>query len=321
MIWHYFPIGMRFPVADFSEQTKRACWKIALSAVYSADPRGTGLYEACESCDPVSQSPVYTCIVCYVGIKQSRAAGARFHALDALMTRLCLDHPLVQANYLESFGPYPILAEINTEGKIVPTESASAFMPTEPVVPMKVTDGRKLLIAASSENGERLTRVLRHETVAVADRNGESIGETIGVLPGRIAAIEAAELESSFPVGQLIKKTLDLGYRKIWAGIGGRNFSDMGLGALAALGMRFFDANGEPVDPCPETLERIVRVDRENLDPRIAQTELTLLYDDRSARRAFRSGLRPDRREALRRGRSAVEAICESERHRVLCDQ
>ena len=313
MIWHYFPIGMRFPVADFSEQTKRTCWKIALSAVYSADPRGTGLYEACESCDPVSQSPVYTCIVCYVGIKQSRAAGARFHALDALMTRLCLDHPLVQANYLESFGPYPILAEINTEGKIVPTESASAFMPTEPVVPMKVTDGRKLLIAASSENSERLTRVLgtaavahgfcvrrirvadggvgtvraliagtggRHETVAVADRNGESIGETIGVLPGRIAAIEAAELESSFPVGQLIKKTLDLGYRKIWAGIGGRNFSDMGLGALAALGMRFFDANGEPVDPCPETLERIVRVDRENLDPRIAQTELTLLYDN-----------------------------------------
>ena len=137
MIWHYFPIGMRFPVADFSEQTKRACWKIALSAVYSADPRGTGLYEACESCDPVSQSPVYTCIVCYVGIKQSRAAGARFHALDALMTRLCLDHPLVQANYLESFGPYPILAEINTEGKIVPTESAAAFMPTEPVVPCK----------------------------------------------------------------------------------------------------------------------------------------------------------------------------------------
>ncbi|MBQ5991232.1 MAG: glycerate kinase [Clostridia bacterium] len=315
MIWHYFPIGMRFPVADFSDETKRDCWRIALSAIFSADPCGTGLYEACESFDPVSQSPVYTCIVCYVGIRQSRVAGARFHALDALTTRLCLDHPLVQANYLESFGPYPILAEINTEGKIVPSENA-AFIPTDPVVPMTAADGWKLLIVASSENGtfdaERVTRAFgtaaaehgfrvrrtviadgsagtvraliagtggRYETAALNATNGDRISRTIGVLPGCIAVIEATDRESTFPVGQLIKKTLDLGYRKIWTGLGGSAAPDMGLGALAALGVRFFDADGEPVDPCAEPFDRIVRIDRENLDPRIAQTELTLLYD------------------------------------------
>ena len=112
MIWHYFPIGMRFPVRDFSDETKRRCWEIALGAIYASDPNGTVLYEACESFDPGAGTAVYTCIVCYEGIKQSRAAGKRFQALDALTSRLTLSDPFVQANYLESFGPYPELARI-----------------------------------------------------------------------------------------------------------------------------------------------------------------------------------------------------------------
>ena len=141
MIWHYFPIGMRFPVADFSEQTKRACWKIALSAIFASDARETGLYEACETFDPGSQGPVYTCIVCYYGVKQSRPAGKTMQSLDALTARLCLHNPLVQANYLESFGPYPVLAEIDAEGKIHSNENGAAFIPTEPVEPMKPCAG------------------------------------------------------------------------------------------------------------------------------------------------------------------------------------
>ena len=331
MIWHYFPIGMRFPVNDFSEETKRACWRVALSAAYASDPCGTGLYEACEAFDPISQSPVYTCIVCYVGIKQSRAAGETLHGLDALLTRLCLCNPLVQANYLESFGPYPILAEIDPEGKIHPSENGISIIPTEPVTPMQRTDGCRILIAPDSVKGvcdaERLTRILgtaaaehglrvrrmpvadggegtvralvagtggRYETVSCEDVNGERVGMTVGVIPGSIAVIEAAdaagfsrkteqmppiEQRSSFAVGMLIRKTLDLGYRRIWIGLGGSLTADMGLGALSALGIRFFDAEGEPVTPCPETLARIVSIDSEALDARIAQTELTLLYD------------------------------------------
>lgn len=331
MIWHYFPIGMRFPVSDFSEETKRACWKTAFSAVFASDATQTGLYEACESYDPITQSPVYICIVCYVGIKQSRAAGETLHVLDALMTRLCLYKPLVQANDLESFGPYPILGEIDANGTIRPNEAGAPFILTETPVPMQVSKGFRILIAPDSMkdvcDAERLSRVIgtaaadcglrvqrmpvadggegtvralvagtngRYDTVTCEDLNGDRVKMTVGVIPGPVAVIEAAdavgfsrraahtppiERRSSFGVGMLIRKTLDLGYRRIWIGLGGSLTVDLGLGALHALGVRFTDADGEEISPCPETLSAIGKIDRTGLDPRIAQTELTILYD------------------------------------------
>ncbi len=328
MIWHYFPIGMRFPVADFSEETRRACWKIALSAVFASDATQTGLYEACETFDPITQSPVYICIVCYVGIKQSRKAGAALHSLDALMTRLCLHQPLVQANTLENFGPYPILAEIDGEGRIKPTEAGAPFIPTEQPKPMQPSAGNTILIAPPFEDGsdaERVSRMVgiaaaehgfrvrrmtvanggtgtlralvsgtngRYEKVTCSDANGDRVGMLVGVIPGHIAAIEAenavgsatisekasAPELSSASIGELIKKTLDLGFRKIWIGLGELPIDDLGLGALHALGMRFADADGETVDPCKESVSRIARVDRSGFDPRLAETELTILY-------------------------------------------
>ena len=331
MIWHYFPIGMRFPVADFSDETKRSCWKNALSAVFASDPTGTGLYEACESFDPISQSPVYICIVCYVGIKQSRAAGEKLYSLDRLLTRLCLHKPFMQANDLESFGPYPILGEIDPQGRILPNETGAAFIPSEPPVPTPQSDGFQILIAPDSMKGvcgaERLTRLLgteaadrglrvrrmpvadggegtvralvagtggRYEMVSCESLNGERKSMLVGVIPGSVAVIETAdavgfalkteqtpsiEYRSSFGVGMLIRKALDLGYRKIWVGLGGSLTVDLGLGALSALGVRFADADGETVSPCPAEFTRIAGVDRTDLDPRITQSELTLLYD------------------------------------------
>ncbi len=331
MIWHYFPIGMRFPVTDFSDETKRACWHVALSAICASDPNCTGLYEACEVFDPTVQSPVYTCIVCYYGIKQARAAGKIMQSLDSLMTRLCLCNPLVQANYLESFGPYPILAEIDSQAQYKPDETRAAFLPTELPEAMQTVKGPKLLLAPDSMKGvcdaEKLTRILgeaatdhgfrvrripiadggegtvralaagtggRLETVQCIDLNGMRVSMNIGVLPGRIAVIEAADAvgfirkteqtppigqRSSFGVGALVKATLDLGYRKIWVGLGGSLTVDLGLGALAALGMRFYDRDGAAVEVCPDTFSQIERIDRDSLDPRLVQTELTLLYD------------------------------------------
>ena len=332
MIWHYFPIGMRFPVADFSEDTRRACWKTALSAAFASDATQTGLYEACESFDPISNSPVYICIICYVGIKQSRAAGEKLHSLDALMSRLCLLRPLVQANDLESFGPYPILAEIDANGTIRPNENGAAFIPTEMPIPMRPNEGFQILILPDSMNGnggaEGFSRVLgtvaanrgfrvrrlpiadgdegtvraliagsggRYETVSCEDVNGERVKMLVGVIPGSVAVIEASDAvgnariseqtppigqRSSFGVGALIRKTLDLGYRKIWVALGGVQTFDLGLGALSALGIRFADAEGNAVVPCKETLPRIEHADCTALDPRIAQTELTLLCDE-----------------------------------------
>ncbi|MBQ4423269.1 MAG: glycerate kinase [Clostridia bacterium] len=261
MIWHYFPIGMRFPVPDFSDETKRACWKIALSAAFASDAGGTTLYEAVDPFDAGSQSAVYTCIVCYVPIKQSRLAGKTMHALDGLMSRLCVHNPLVQANYLESFGPYPILGEIRTSGTVIPSESGAAFLPEGPVEPMRKNDGWELLLAcddetrsrelavAAAENGYRVRRLLtadggegtvralvsgtngRYETISVTDASGNRHSRTIGVIPGKTAVLETAcenDAEPSCTEGDRIRAVLDLGYRRLLIASGDAQPCDFG---------------------------------------------------------------------------------------------
>jgi hypothetical protein len=254
MIWHYFPIGMRFPVPDFSNETKRGCWQIALSAVFASDARGTTLYEACESFDSGSESAVYTCIVCYEPIKQSRAAGKMMHALDGLMTRLCLHDPLVQANYLERFGPYPPIGAIDPEGAVVPNEAGEAFLPTGKIVPAKRCEGWSLLFAcdgetesrmfgiAAAENGFRVRRLLladgkggavhalvsgmngRYETVTRVGSEGDHHTRTVGVIPGKTAVLETgrtAGCGAALDANELVSGVLDLGYRNLLIADGG----------------------------------------------------------------------------------------------------
>ncbi len=51
MIWQYFPIAFRFPVGDFSIETKRSCWRTALSALCACRPEGVTLYDAQQTYD------------------------------------------------------------------------------------------------------------------------------------------------------------------------------------------------------------------------------------------------------------------------------
>ena len=52
---------------------------------------------------------------------------------------------------------------------------------------------------------------------------------------------------SSFGTGQLIKAAIAEGAKEIWLGIGGSATVDGGLGAMAALGVRTLDAEGNPI--------------------------------------------------------------------------
>ena len=219
MIWRYFPIGMRFPVKDFSDESKRACWRTAISALIAAGGNGASLYDAEETFDFGTGGSVYTCIACFYGIKQSRAVAKKLYALDALMSTLCLHHPFVQANYLESYGPYPILGKLNETCDIESTEAGASLLPKS-AMPMQPNSGMKLLIASESIRddipAEALTRAIgieasghgfrlqriplanvsrglvrslvtalngRYETVSYMWNDGEHAASTIGVLP------------------------------------------------------------------------------------------------------------------------------------------
>jgi glycerate kinase len=97
--------------------------------------------------------------------------------------------------------------------------------------------------------------------------------------PERIAVVEMAAVNglalvppeardpwrtTSFGTGQLIRAAAELGAGFILLGIGGSATSDLGLGALAALGLEFRDASGSKLrPPFPAAWERIARIEGE----------------------------------------------------------
>ena len=315
MIWQFFPIGFRFPVADFSDATRRACWKITLAALKNGETQGITLYDAQQTYDPGSGGPVYLCIACFYGIKQARASAKMLYTLDRLTARLCRHQPFLQANALESFGPYPLLGTLGADGTIAVTEAGEPLLKDLEAPPMPRGGGMRLLLISDADanegSAESCTRTLgtaaaeedfsvrrlhvadggygtvralvtgrngRYETVSVNRADGERVSDVIGILPGGVAVIEAAGRDC-VTIGALIRKALDLGYRKICLGASGCIDPGNVLEVPAALGMRFLSETDEPVDPQEQNLSQIARIDRTGLDARLSECECTALTD------------------------------------------
>jgi len=79
--------------------------------------------------------------------------------------------------------------------------------------------------------------------------------------------------------GELILAALDLGVSRIGVGIGGSATNDGGIGMAVALGARFLDDRGTPVEPVGGELGRIRRIDMSDLDPRVNAVRLEAVCD------------------------------------------
>jgi glycerate kinase len=117
------------------------------------------------------------------------------------------------------------------------------------------------------------------------------------------AVAHAVEQRSTRGVGELMRRLLDTGIRRIVVGLGGSSTNEGGAGLLAALGMTILDANGREVEPTPAGLAALVRVDASGLDPRLAHTHITIMSDvgnplcgERGATAVFgpQKGVRPE---------------------------
>ena len=68
---------------------------------------------------------------------------------------------------------------------------------------------------------------------------------------------------SSYGTGELLRAAAQRGVDAILLGVGGSATNDLGLGALAALGFKFLDAEGTAIaNPTPATWEKIQRIDK-----------------------------------------------------------
>jgi len=87
------------------------------------------------------------------------------------------------------------------------------------------------------------------------------------------------EKTTTFGVGALIRHAVEHGCTEVLLGLGGSCTNDGGCGCAAALGTKFFDADGNEFVPTGGTLGRIARIDNTAADRLLAGVKLTLMSD------------------------------------------
>lgn len=84
---------------------------------------------------------------------------------------------------------------------------------------------------------------------------------------------------STYGVGQLIRHAVEHGARQVLLGLGGSCTNDGGCGCAAALGVRFYDDDGNTFIPVGETLSRIARIDLQEAEVLLQGVRITVMCD------------------------------------------
>jgi glycerate kinase len=85
-------------------------------------------------------------------------------------------------------------------------------------------------------------------------------------------------IATSLGTGELLRRALDMGARRILVGMGGSATVDGGMGILQALGAVFLDADGRILQT-PGELTRLAAIDLSHWDMRTLETDISILCD------------------------------------------
>jgi glycerate kinase len=98
-----------------------------------------------------------------------------------------------------------------------------------------------------------------------------------------LSLLKKEELEpantSTIGTGELLLQALDDGFRQFIICLGGSATNDAGAGLLQALGYRFLDALGEPLNFGGQALSQLVTIDVSGADPRLKDCQFTIASD------------------------------------------
>ena len=84
---------------------------------------------------------------------------------------------------------------------------------------------------------------------------------------------------TTYGVGQQIKSAIERGVREIILGLGGSATNDAGCGCAAALGVKFYDADGKSFIPVGGTLKDIAKIDVSECKKLLAGVKITAMCD------------------------------------------
>lgn len=122
----------------------------------------------------------------------------------------------------------------------------------------------------------------------------EDVQVRIGLIEdGNTAVIELAEaaglryaegranpmFTTTYGVGQMIRMAATLGVHRVLLCLGGSATNDLGLGAAAALGVRFADASGEEMLPLGGTMDEVEAIDLSLVPDEVRALEMVCLCD------------------------------------------
>ena len=158
------------------------------------------------------------------------------------------------------------------------------------VVKVDVADGGEGTMDAlrGTLGGEKIT-------VEVSDPLGRPVHASYVILDDGVTAVLEMATASGLPLltpdernplktstygtGQLIADALNKGCRKFLVGIGGSATNDAGMGMLQALGVRFFDADGNLLQGKGESLELVQSIDMNSLCKGLSDSEFIVACD------------------------------------------
>ncbi len=164
----------------------------------------------------------------------------------------------------------------------------------------RVFPDAEILMMPAADGGEGTVETVlagmggRPVTETVLDPMGRPVTATFAILDTGEAVIEMAQASglllvdpsernvlsaSTYGTGQLIRKALDMGCRKICIGIGGSATNDGGAGMAQALGARFFGEDGGELPPGGGSLGDLAGIDCSGLDPRLKEAEILVMCD------------------------------------------
>ena len=127
---------------------------------------------------------------------------------------------------------------------------------------------------------------------------------------------------STAGVGRMIREALALGAAEIVVGLGGSGTGDGGIGALTALGARFFGNDGALLsDPKTEDLGRAVSADLTPVRELLRGTKLTLLYDSDVPLNGERGAVRMYSRQKGALEEDIPRFAADMERYAEVCDR
>lgn len=153
----------------------------------------------------------------------------------------------------------------------IAAEVLGEVAPHEPLIALPLADGGE----GTLECVLAATGGIKKEFQTV-NALGEPITAPVGFLPDGTAVIEVATViglpqlrgrenplkANTYGLGTLIREAVKSGAQKITLTLGGSATNDLGLGMLAALGWRFYDAAGECFIPAGGTMGEIARIEK-----------------------------------------------------------